>query len=76
MLNLINAISELLNQNDISTILDEQLSEGEKRDLLEAEVICRRFLEWDLSALIQSKRWNGIRNHLTSITGLIEHDMM
>ncbi|PVF94626.1 hypothetical protein CPB86DRAFT_808461 [Serendipita vermifera] len=66
-------VSELLIRNDIGALLDEQLSEGEKQDLVDAEAICRRFLQWDVSTLIHSRTWNGIRDHLVSITSSVEN---
>ncbi|EFI27156.1 DNA mismatch repair protein Msh5 [Coprinopsis cinerea okayama7 len=41
-------VSNLISQHEIVQLLDEEITEKEKEDLLDAEAVCKRFLEWDL----------------------------
>ncbi|TFK74858.1 hypothetical protein BDN72DRAFT_832971 [Pluteus cervinus] len=43
-------VSELISSHELGQLLDEEMTEQEKRDLQESEEICRRFLQWDLQA--------------------------
>jgi len=43
-------VSYLLSTHELGQLLDEGMSEAERLDLAEAEVVCRRFLQWDLKA--------------------------
>ena len=42
--------SELISSHELGQLLDEEMTDQEKRDLEESEEICRRFLQWDLRA--------------------------
>ncbi|KZV73807.1 hypothetical protein PENSPDRAFT_648571 [Peniophora sp. CONT] len=42
-------VSQLLAAREIPRLLDESLTECEVQDMEDAEAICRRFLEWDLT---------------------------
>ncbi|VDC00678.1 unnamed protein product [Peniophora sp. CBMAI 1063] len=42
-------VSRLLAAREIPQLLDESLTEREVQDMEDAEAICRRFLEWDLT---------------------------
>ncbi|KAF7314371.1 DNA mismatch repair protein 5 [Mycena kentingensis (nom. inval.)] len=41
-------VSQLLSAHELGKLLDEEMSEAERKDLENAEAVCRRFLEWDL----------------------------
>lgn len=43
-------VSHLVSTHELGRLLDEGMGEVERLDLAEAEVVCRRFLEWDLKA--------------------------
>ena len=43
-------VSQLLVTHELGQLLDEGMDEEERRDLAEAEEVCRRFLRWDLKA--------------------------
>ncbi|KAI8986224.1 DNA mismatch repair protein MutS [Trametes punicea] len=42
-------VGELLAKHEICQLLDEDMSDVERRELEEAEEVCRKFLAWDLS---------------------------
>ncbi|KAF8073753.1 DNA mismatch repair protein MutS [Lyophyllum atratum] len=46
-------VSHLLSAHELGRLLDEAMTEKERVDLEDAEVVCRRFLAWDLSAVEQ-----------------------
>ncbi|KAJ7212032.1 muts domain V-domain-containing protein [Mycena pura] len=41
-------VSYLLSTYELGKLLDEEMTEAERADLEDAEVVCRRFLQWDL----------------------------
>jgi len=43
-------VSHLLSTHELGGLLDEGMGDAERLELEEAEVVCRRFLEWDLKA--------------------------
>jgi DNA mismatch repair protein MSH5 len=43
-------VIHLLSTHELGQLLDEDMSEAERLELEEAEVVCRRFLAWDLKA--------------------------
>ena len=40
--------SNLISNHEVVQLLDEEMTEEEVKDLLDAEEVCKRFLEWDL----------------------------
>lgn len=44
------AQSQLISSHELGHILNEEMTEKEKEDLEVAEMVCRRFLVWDLKA--------------------------
>jgi len=36
--------------HELGRLLDEEMTENERKDLQDAEIVCRRFLAWDLQA--------------------------
>ncbi|KAH9889862.1 DNA mismatch repair protein MutS [Cubamyces lactineus] len=61
-------VSELLHKHEICQLLDEDMSDGERRELEEAEEVCRRFLAWDLSFEGRDKG-ASVREVLTEVLG-------
>ncbi|KAI0662083.1 DNA mismatch repair protein MutS [Cubamyces menziesii] len=61
-------VSELLHKHEICQLLDEDMSDAERRELEEAEEVCRGFLAWDLSSQGRDK-CVPIRDTLTEILG-------
>jgi DNA mismatch repair protein MSH5 len=46
---ILNALcSHLLSTHELGQLLDEEMTEAETDDLKEAEIVCRKFLAWDL----------------------------
>ncbi|KAK7056881.1 hypothetical protein VNI00_002598 [Paramarasmius palmivorus] len=58
-------VSEMLSNHEINRLLDEGMTEKEKEDLEEAEVICRRFLAWD----IQGDDGEDVKRKLGEVLG-------
>ena len=44
----ISVSSQLLATHELGQLLDEEMTDDERRDLEDAEEVCRRFLAWDL----------------------------
>lgn len=42
-------VTQLLRNRDLNPLLDESMTEEEEQDLLDAEAVCRRYLEWDFT---------------------------
>lgn len=60
-------VSELLSRNELNLLLDEQMSEKEREELVECEAICRRFMEWDLEELIRRREFECVRPLLAEL---------
>ncbi|KAJ8463856.1 hypothetical protein ONZ51_g9983 [Trametes cubensis] len=60
--------NELLHKHEICQLLDEDMSGTERRELEEAEEVCRKFLAWDLSSEGRDKGV-PIRDTLTEVLG-------
>lgn len=41
--------SQLISTHELGRLLDEEMTIEERKDLEDAEAVCRRFLEWNLS---------------------------
>lgn len=41
-------VSDMISNHKLSRLLDEEMTEEERKDLKDAEAVCRRFLTWDL----------------------------
>ncbi|KAJ7644219.1 DNA mismatch repair protein MutS [Roridomyces roridus] len=41
-------VSHLISTHELGQLLDEEMTEKEREDLADAEVVCRRFLQWNL----------------------------
>jgi DNA mismatch repair protein MSH5 len=63
-------VSGLLSRNELNLLLDEQMSEKEREELVECEAICRRFMEWDLEEFIGRREFGLVRGLLADI---VEH---
>lgn len=61
-------VSHLLSTHELGQLLDEGMSEAERLELEEAEVVCRRFLKWDLKAEADSED-DGVKAKLGHILG-------
>lgn len=42
-------VSQLISAHELGRLLDEEMTVEERADLEDAEAVCRRFLEWNLS---------------------------
>jgi hypothetical protein len=45
---IISAYSYLISMHELGQLLDEKMSDEERRDLEKAEAVCRKFLAWKL----------------------------
>lgn len=55
-------VSHLLSTHELGQLLDEDMSEMERLELEEAEVVCRRFLEWDMkSKTVGEDNWVQVK---------------
>ncbi|TFK28044.1 hypothetical protein FA15DRAFT_107923 [Coprinopsis marcescibilis] len=61
-------VSELISRHEIVKLLDEEITEKEKRDLRDAEAVCRRFLDWNLD----DREGVDVKGKLCRVLGL--HD--
>lgn len=62
-----DTISELLSRNELNLLLDEQMSDKERDELVECEAICQRFMEWDLEGLIERREFEYVRPLLSEV---------
>jgi DNA mismatch repair protein MSH5 len=68
-------VSEVLNQHEINVLLDEAMSDKEREELQKSEQRCRRFLEWDLSGLIESGNFEKVVNTLGLVVNGPQEEM-
>ncbi|KAA1469886.1 hypothetical protein DENSPDRAFT_649174 [Dentipellis sp. KUC8613] len=68
-------VTQLLSDHDIPKLLDEEMTEDERRELAEAEEIGRRFLAWDLEAQMQPGQ-PDVKEKLAEILGRIDEEIM
>lgn len=61
--------SELLARHELNQLLDEAMSDAERRELEEAEEICRRFLAWDILKDRCDGQDASVRNELAEVLG-------
>jgi hypothetical protein len=59
----------------MNILLDEAMSDQEKEDLQESEQRCRRFLEWDLSGLIEKGEFDRVTETLRLVVDGPKVDM-
>ncbi|KAG8819348.1 MutS protein msh5 [Serendipita sp. 399] len=59
--------NDLLNRNELNALLDEQMSEREREDLVASEAVCRHFLEWDLFSLVNGGNVGLVRQMLAQV---------
>ncbi|KAI0822038.1 DNA mismatch repair protein MutS [Trametes gibbosa] len=67
-------VSQLLAKHELCQILDEAMSDAERRDLEDAEEVCRRFLACDLLPDGGREDREPIRYELTKILGRFEKE--
>lgn len=60
-------VSKLLSTHELGQLLDEEMSEDERKDLEDAEDVCRRFLAWDLSR--DDEKGRSVRQVLADVLG-------
>lgn len=65
---------QLLSSHEIGQLLDEELTEAEKRDLTEAEQICRKFMAWNLDDPGEENSTAGVKKKLAEVLGNSEQD--
>jgi len=59
--------SHLLSTHELGQLLDEEMTEEETDDLKEAEIVCRRFLAWNLE---QTEKENAsVKGKLAEVLG-------
>ncbi|TFY68394.1 hypothetical protein EVG20_g3567 [Dentipellis fragilis] len=68
-------VSQLLSDHDIPQLLDEEMTDNERRELVEAEEIGRRFLAWDLRAQMQPGQ-PDVKERLAEILGRLDEEIM
>jgi len=50
-------------------LLDEEMTEKERKDLQDAEMVCRRFLAWDLKADEEDVTEGEVKRKLAVVLG-------
>ncbi|TFK52577.1 hypothetical protein OE88DRAFT_1712112 [Heliocybe sulcata] len=63
-------VSHLLSTHSLGKLLDEEMSEQERKDLEEAEAVCRRFLAWDFGEQGDGPR-RSVKERLAKVLGRI-----
>src|SRR5260221_2056498 len=61
--------SQLLSRHELSQLLDEEMTEKEHQELEEAEIVCRRFLAWDLKADEETLADGEVKRKLAVVLG-------
>ena len=54
--------------HELGALLDEEMSEDERRDLKDAEEVCRRFLAWNMGAS-RADREGNVKRTLAGVLG-------
>ncbi|PCH37347.1 hypothetical protein WOLCODRAFT_167438 [Wolfiporia cocos MD-104 SS10] len=62
-------VSKLLSTHELGQLLDEEMREDERKDLEDAEDVCRRFLAWDLTGDRDNGRREDVRGVLAEVLG-------
>ncbi|KAG9227708.1 hypothetical protein CCMSSC00406_0000646 [Pleurotus cornucopiae] len=65
-------VSELISRHEIVQLLDEEMTEEERRELEDAEAVCRRFIAWDLEA--EAADPSDIHGKLATVLGIALDD--
>lgn len=65
----LNCYSHLLSNYELGQLLDEELTETEKADLLEAESVCRKFMAWRLEDPEADQENAGAKAKLAAVLG-------
>lgn len=61
--------SKLLSMHELGELLDEEMSEAERKELEEAEEVCRRFLAWNLAETGWKDEGKDVRQMLAEVLG-------
>ncbi|KAK0244297.1 muts domain V-domain-containing protein [Armillaria nabsnona] len=61
--------SEMISNHELGRLLDEEMTEEERKDLEDAEAVCRRFLAWDLE-----NEHGNVKMRLAEILGSTDED--
>ena len=64
--------SSLISTHNITRLLDEEMKSEEVDDLAQAEEVCRRFMEWDLSDATGLDTVEAVKAKLAEVLGKIE----
>jgi hypothetical protein len=64
------ANSDLISRHEVMQLLDEEMKEDEVKDLLNAEDVCRRFLDWDLD----DREGVDVKRKLRWVLGIADDD--
>ncbi|KAK0503937.1 DNA mismatch repair protein MutS [Armillaria luteobubalina] len=62
-------VSEMISNHELSRLLDEEMTEEERKELEDAEAVCRRFLAWDLE-----NEHGNVKKKLAEILGSTDED--
>ncbi|KAI0947282.1 hypothetical protein AcV7_009742 [Taiwanofungus camphoratus] len=62
-------VSKLLSMHELGELLDEEMSEAERKELEEAEEVCRRFLAWNLAETGWKDEGKDVRQMLAEVLG-------
>lgn len=54
-----------MSQHELGQLLDEDLTDAEQRELEEAEMVCRAFVDWDLG-----KDVTEVKGRLAKVLGV------
>ena len=67
-------IRHLLSLHEIGQLLDEELAEPEKQELIEAEQICRKFMAWNMDEDDECST-AGVKKKLAEVLGRSKQGM-
>ncbi len=59
----------MISNHELGRLLDEEITEEERKDLEDAEAVCRRFLAWDLE-----NEHGNVKMRLAEILGSTNED--
>ncbi|KAF9013228.1 muts domain V-domain-containing protein [Cyathus striatus] len=62
-------VSHIISTHALTQLLDEEMTAEERSDLEDAEKVCRRFLEWDLS--VPAEEMGGVKKRLRAVLGRV-----
>ncbi|OCH92840.1 hypothetical protein OBBRIDRAFT_725988 [Obba rivulosa] len=62
-------VSQLLSSHELGRLLDEEMTEEERKELEQAEDVCKKFLAWDLDRQLEDREGKSVKEVLAVILG-------